>query len=113
MQIMQTALLVLSNVPSEPLARAITQQLVEKRLAACVNIMPMMRSVYQWQGQVEQADEVALFIKTTSERYAEVEQTIRAMHPYDVPEIIALPITDGLPGYLDWIAQEVRKDIDV
>jgi periplasmic divalent cation tolerance protein len=110
---MPSALLVLTNVPSQALARDIAQQLVEKRLAACVNIMPVMQSIYRWQGQVEHAEEVALFIKTGSERYAEVEQTIAAMHPYDVPEIIALPITDGLPGYLDWIAQEVRKNIDV
>jgi periplasmic divalent cation tolerance protein len=113
MPTMSTAVIVLTNVPSPALARDIARHLVENRLAACVNIMPAMQSVYRWQEQVEQAEEVALIIKTTSERYADVEQAIAAMHPYDVPEIVALPITDGMPGYLAWITQEVRKDIDV
>lgn len=103
----------MTNVPTQALARTIAQQLVEKRLAACVNIMPAVQSVYRWQGRAEQAEEVALFIKTSATCYAEVEQAISAMHPYDIPEVIALPIVGGSSSYIEWIAHEVRKDIDV
>jgi len=110
---MQQALLVLTNVPDESLAQTIARALVEQNLAACVNIMPAVRSVYRWQGALEQADEVTLLIKTTQARYAQLEAGIKAMHPYEVPEIIAVPIAAGLPAYLDWIAAETKKEIDV
>lgn len=106
-------LLVLTNVPDAALARALAQQLVEQRLAACVNILPAVQSIYQWQGAVEQADEITLLIKTEQARYAQLEAAIKAMHPYHVPEIIALPIVAGLPAYLDWIANETKRDVDV
>jgi periplasmic divalent cation tolerance protein len=106
-------LLVLTNVPDAALARALAQQLVEQRLAACVNILPAVQSIYQWQGAVEQADEITLLIKTEQARYAQLEAAIKAMHPYHVPEIIALPIVAGLPAYLDWIANETKRDGDV
>lgn len=110
---MQQALLVLTNVPDESLAQTIAHALVEQGLAACVNIMPAVRSIYRWQGVLEQADEVTLLIKTTQARYAQLEASIKAMHPYQVPEIIAMPIAAGLPAYLDWIAAETKKEIDV
>jgi len=110
---MQQALLVLTNVPDVELARSMARTLVELRLAACVNIMPAVESVYQWQGQVEQASEVTLMVKTAQDRYAELEAVIKAVHPYDVPEIIAIPIKDGLPAYLQWIATETRKELNV
>jgi periplasmic divalent cation tolerance protein len=110
---MQQALLVLTNVPDVTTAKAIARQLVERRLAACVNILSGVQSVYQWQGAIEEADEVTLLVKTVQGRYAELEVAIKAAHPYQVPEIIALPITAGLPQYLDWITQETRKDVDV
>jgi periplasmic divalent cation tolerance protein len=110
---MQQALLVLTNVPDVTTAKAIARQLVEQRLAACVNILSGVQSVYQWQGAIEEADEVTLLVKTVQGRYAELEVAIKAAHPYQVPEIIALPITAGLPQYLDWITQETRKDVDV
>ena len=113
MPTMSTTVIILTNVPSPALARDIARHLVENRLAACVNIMPAMQSVYRWQEQVEQAEEVALIIKTTSERYSDVEQAISAMHPYDVPEIIAVPVAAGLPEYLDWVVSETKKDVDV
>ena len=106
-------LLVLTNVPDAALARALAQQLVEQRLAASVNILPAVQSIYQWQGAVEQADEITLLIKTEQARYAQLEAAIKAMHPYHVPEIIALPIVAGLPAYLDWIANETKRDGDV
>ena len=71
-----------------------------------------MQSVYQWQGAIEQTNEVTLLIKTVRARYAELEAAIKAMHPYEVPEIIALPIVAGLPAYLDWIAHETKKDVN-
>ncbi|MEN3371676.1 divalent-cation tolerance protein CutA [Dechloromonas sp. ZS-1] len=99
-------LLVLTNCPDEATANAIALALVEEKFAACVNILPRVQSVYRWQGAVESASEIPLLIKSTVGCYAELEAAIRARHPYDVPEIIALPITQGLPAYLNWIATE-------
>src|SRR4051794_18983222 len=110
---MQQAILILTNVPDEQTAHRIARMLVEQRLAACVNMLPGVRSVYQWQGAVEEAGEITLLIKTTQERYVELEAAINATHPYDVPEIIAIPIIDGLPAYIDWIVAETKKDVNV
>lgn len=110
---MEQALLVLTNLPDAEQARALAQTLVERRLAACVNIMPAVQSIYRWQGVVEQASEVSLIIKSTQARYAELEAAIVAAHPYDVPEIIALPIAAGLPAYLNWIVAETGKELHV
>jgi periplasmic divalent cation tolerance protein len=110
---MSQPLLVLTNVPDAPSAQALARQLVEQRLAACVNILPAVQSVYRWQGALEQATEITLLIKTVRARYAELQAAIKAIHPYAVPEIIALPIVDGLPAYLDWMAQETKKDVNV
>lgn len=107
---MPQALLVLTNLPDEPSARALAHQLVEQQLAACVNIQTGVQSVYRWQGSIEEASEVSLLIKTTAARYAELEVAIKAAHPYEVPEIIALPITAGWPQYLDWLSKETKKD---
>lgn len=110
---MHQALLILTNVPDEATATAIASMLVEKRLSACVNILPGVRAVYRWEGQIEQADEITLLAKTTSDRYAEAEAAIKALHPYDLPEIIAFPVAAGFPPYLKWIAQETSKDVNV
>ncbi|MDB5839083.1 MAG: divalent-cation tolerance protein CutA [Herminiimonas sp.] len=110
---MEQPLLVLSNVPDASVAQDLARHVVALRLAACVNILPGVQSIYQWQGKVEVADEVTLFIKTTTALYPELEAAIKARHPYDVPEIIALPIVDGLPAYLAWIMQETVKDVNV
>lgn len=109
----EQALLVLTNVPDAELAKSLARALVERRLAACVNIMPAVQSVYQWQGAIEHAAEVTLMIKSTQARYDDVEAAIKQAHPYDVPEIIAIPIAAGLPAYLNWIAAETRKDLHV
>ena len=103
-----TALLVLTNLPDRPSAEALAAALVEARLAACVNILAPCRSVYRWQGAVETADEVPLLIKTSAARYAALEAAIRAQHPYELPEVIAIPITQGLPDYLAWVDAETR-----
>ena len=99
-------LLVITNLPNAEAAAGLARMLVEARVAACVNIMPAVRSIYQWQGQLEEAQETPLFIKTTRSRYAALEQMIRIAHAYELPEIIALPVECGLPAYLNWVAQE-------
>ena len=101
-------LLVLTNLPDAEAAGGLARLLVESKFAACVNQLPPVRSTYQWQGKLERAEEVPLLIKTTVARYPEVEQAIRIAHPYDVPEIIALPITRGLPEYLAWVVAETQ-----
>jgi periplasmic divalent cation tolerance protein len=101
-------LLVLSNLPDRASADRLAQALVERRLAACVNILAPCRSVYRWQGAVESAEEHPVLIKTTADRYAAVEEAICGLHPYELPEIIAVPLSAGLPGYLQWVADETR-----
>lgn len=96
-------LLVLTTLPDENAARQLAVSLVETGLAACVNIGQPVTSVYRWQGKLEQDREVMLTIKTTRERYAALELAITASHPYDLPEVIAVPITAGLNAYLAWI----------
>ena len=83
-------------------------KLVEGGLAACVSILPGLTSVYRWQGKVETATEVPLLIKTTRAAYTHLETTLRAHHPYELPEIIAVPVITGFPGYLQWVAQETQ-----
>jgi periplasmic divalent cation tolerance protein len=107
---MEDALLILTNMPDAQSAQSMAHSLVELKLAACVNILPGVKSVYRWQGNVEQAGEVTLLIKSTQARYAEIEEAIKSMHTYSVPEIIAVPIVKGLPAYLNWITQEMKKD---
>lgn len=99
-------LLVLTNLPDSAQAQALATQLVEQRLAACVNILAPCTSVYRWQGAVESATEVPLLIKTTRARYAALEAAVRAAHPYELPEIVAVPIERGLAGFLGWVAAE-------
>lgn len=113
MSISAQVLLVCSNVPDLDLARKMARHLLEERLAACVNILPAVQSMYRWQGALEEATEVSLQIKTTQALYAELEAAIKAMHPYEVPEIIAIPVVAGSPAYLDWVRQETNKDRNV
>ena len=101
--------LVITNCADEETANSIALAVVEAQLAACVNILPRVQSIYRWQGAVESAVEVPLLIKTTAAAYPALEAAIRERHPYDVPEIIALPITAGLPAYLNWLAAETRQ----
>lgn len=99
-------LLVLTSLPDAATAQALATMLVTERLAACVNVLAPCRSVYRWQGAIESAQEVPLLIKTTATRYAALEAAIRAGHPYELPEIIAVPIAHGLPEYLSWVVTE-------
>src|SRR5262245_44365567 len=99
-------LLVFTNLPDRFAAEKLAAALVEKRVAACVNILAPCRSVYRWKDAVQQEEEHPVLIKTTPERYADLEAAIRAVHPYELPEIIAVPVERGLPAYLDWVAAE-------
>lgn len=101
-------ILVFSNLPDQASAAKLAAVLIEQRLAACVNVQAPCTSVYRWQGKVETATEVPIFIKTTRERYPALEAAIRAHHPYELPEIIAVPLVAGLPAYLEWIYTETN-----
>jgi len=107
---MSEVLLLLTNLPDDGSAQVLAKHLVEHRLAACVNQLAPVRSVYRWQGQVEQAAEIPLLIKTTRAGYAAVEAAVCALHPYDVPELIAVPVEIGLAAYLDWVVQESTSE---
>jgi periplasmic divalent cation tolerance protein len=104
-----SALLVITNLPGRAAAEKLADVLVAKRLAACINILAPCRSVYRWQGAVQHEEEHPVLIKTTRAAYAELEVQIRAHHPYELPEIIAVPIERGLPAYLDWVAAETAS----
>lgn len=101
-------ILVFSNLPDQASAAKLAAVLIEQRLAACVNVQAPCTSVYRWQGKVETATEVPIFIKTTRERYPALEAAIRAHHPYELPEIIAVPLVAGLPAYLEWVHTETN-----
>jgi len=103
---MSDILLVMTNLPDTATAAKLAQQIIEARLAACVNQLAPCTSIYRWQGKVESATEILLLIKTTPAAYAQLEKLIREVHPYELPEIIAVPVTAGLPAYLDWVNTE-------
>jgi periplasmic divalent cation tolerance protein len=103
---MEEILVVLTNLPDRDSAQRLAQSLVENHAAACVNILSECSSVYRWQGKIESASEVPLLIKTTRSAYPRVEELIRAQHPYELPEIIAVSVAAGLPAYLQWAVQE-------
>lgn len=96
----------LSTAPDAETGARIARALVEERLAACVNLVPGVRSIYRWQGRVEDAGEVLLLIKTRAERVDALASRLRALHPYEVPELLALPVSAGLGPYLDWVLAE-------
>jgi len=113
MEVPQTrcqTLLILTTLPDEASAQVMATALVTERLAACVNILAPCHSVYRWQGEIESAKEIPVLIKTTAERYKALEAAIRARHPYELPEIIAVPIAHGLPEYLRWLITETRAE---
>ncbi len=107
-----SALLCFCACPDDATAAAIAHALVEARLAACVNILPAVRSVYRWQGKVEDAGETLLLAKTTQARLPALRERILALHPYELPEVIAVEVAAGLPAYLDWIAAETAPNPD-
>ncbi|RPE75785.1 divalent-cation tolerance protein CutA [Vulcaniibacterium tengchongense] len=102
--------LLLSTCPDPASADALAGALVEERLAACVSVLPGLRSTYRWQGAVERADEVLLLIKTTAEREDALVARLRELHPYELPEAIAVEAAGGLAAYLQWVAAQTRTD---
>ena len=96
-------LVILTTWPDGDKARVAARALVEEHLAACANIVPAVESIYRWEGNIETASEVLMLVKSTIGRYVELETRIKALHPYEVPEIVALPVSDGLIAYLRWV----------
>jgi len=103
-------LIVITNLPDRASAEKLAALLIEQRLAACVNIFPPCSSIYRWREQIKHDEEHPLLIKTVQDRYAQVEASIRDNHPYELPEIIAVPITGGLPAYLQWVESETHDE---
>ncbi len=101
-----SVLLVLTNLPDRGAAEALARTLVERRVAACVNVLSPCRSTYRWEGKLQVDEEHPVLIKTTRERYPALEAAVREAHPYDLPELIALPVESGLPAYLEWVRAE-------
>jgi periplasmic divalent cation tolerance protein len=104
-----SAVLVFCTCPDESVAERIATALVEERLAACVNRLAGVVSTYRWKGAVQRDSECLLLIKTTIERFAALRERIVALHPYELPEVIAVDIARGLTPYLDWIAAETQR----
>jgi len=102
-------LLVFSTAPSVKSAKKLARLLCEKRLAACVNVVPSLTSFFWWQGKIDCASEALLLIKTKKTFFRKLERFLKAQHPYDVPEIIALPIEAGEKSYLDWLSSELSR----
>ena len=105
----QSYLLVLCTCPDAETAQTIAHALVDRRLAACVNVVGDLTSVYRWQGNVESDQEHLLLVKTTAASYGQLEALVQQLHPYEVPEIIALPVARGLPAYLAWIESSTGR----
>jgi len=108
---MDETIIVLTNLPDREAALKLARELVAKKLAACVNVLAECTSVYRWKGGLENAVEVPVLIKTRAARYDEVEAAIRALHPYELPEILAVPAVRGLDEYLQWVADETAISI--
>ena len=102
------ALLALSTFPNEETARRIVRELVELKLVACGNIIPRVESIYRWQGKIETSAETLVLFKLQAASYEPFEERLKSLHPYEVPEIIAVDIARGLPEYLRWIADLPR-----
>lgn len=101
-------ILILTTVPDSEVASHIASHLIDQRLVACVNILAPCTSIYHWQGKTESTQEIPLLIKTTQSRYMEVETAICKLHPYELPEIIQVPLAGGLPAYLQWLTSETN-----
>lgn len=102
-------ILVITNLPDQDSARRVAEVLIAERLAACVNMLAPCASIYRWQGKIENATEIPLLIKTLASHYGKVESAIRRLHPYELPEIIAVPLSAGLPEYLAWVETETQQ----
>ncbi len=100
---------VLTNLPDSESAFNLARTLVERRLAACANVLAPAKSFFRWQGSLEEASEVPVLIKTTTDCYPDLERALRELHPYDLPEILAFEADRGLPAYLEWVEAECKR----
>ncbi len=100
-----STLITLCTCPSQTVAEEIANALVEQGVAACINIIPAITSIYKWQGRLEKEGEALMLIKTDRSCYPDLEQALTTLHPYELPEIIAVPVEQGLAGYLNWVTQ--------
>jgi len=105
---MTDALLVFTTLPSADKAAEVAKVLVEERLAACANLLPAVRSIYRWQGKVQDENEVLVLLKTRAEHLERLKLRILELHPYEVPEVLAVPVEAGYQPYLDWLAGETK-----
>jgi len=103
-------MLIVCTCPEKTSARKLARIMLEERLVACVQLLPQVESLYRWQGQIEQAEETLLLMKTTKARWPALRDRLAELHPYEVPEIVALEIADGLPAYLKWVEDETGGD---
>jgi periplasmic divalent cation tolerance protein len=101
----QKILLALSTFPDAEIARRIANQLVSECFAACANMLPSVESIYRWKGKIESGNETLVFFKVSEDRQSAFQDKLRSLHPYDVPEIIFIPVTNGLPEYLRWVTE--------
>jgi periplasmic divalent cation tolerance protein len=101
--------LAFSTFPDVETARRIARELVTENLVACANVIPKIESIYRWQGNIEQGDETLVLFKTTAARFAAFEKKLKSLHPYDVPEIICTPTSQGSPAYLEWVRENVKS----
>jgi periplasmic divalent cation tolerance protein len=99
--------IILCTVPDKSVAESIAETLVTEKLAACINIVPGLVSIYRWEGVVKKDDELLLIIKSDQAVYDLLEKRIQALHPYELPEIVVVPIHDGSPDYLNWITRQI------
>jgi periplasmic divalent cation tolerance protein len=106
---MTDSIVILSTCSSREEAEKLGRLLVERRLAACVSVVPGMRSYYRWQGKIESAEECLLLIKSSRALFAGLRAALEAAHSYEVPEVLALPVVDGAPAYLNWLEANLRK----
>ena len=101
-------IIVFITAPNEKEAASISRTIVEERLVACVNIIPSVRSIYRWQGRVEDEQEVLMVVKTKKSLFERLQERVKELHSYSVPEIIGLPVTEGSKQYLEWLGQETE-----
>ena len=104
-------LVVYCTCPDQATAEHIAETVIDERLAACVNLVPGLTSIYRWQGQIQRDTEMLLIMKTGNMAYPRLETRLRELHPYEVPEIIALPIQSGSAAYLNWIADNIGESV--
>jgi len=97
-----------STTPNIEVARKIAEQVISKKLAACVNILPQMESIYTWKGQIEHEQECVLIFKTTKEKAIKLEETLLEIHPYECPCVVFLPVASGYSGFLKWIDEQLQ-----